>query len=84
MHSKLIEAAKVYEDLPHQIAAFTILERYVPTVALEEFVETYAAAQKYPACPPTGCEKSYACSVANHAMAHKKGKGKGTGKKKGY
>jgi len=56
MYSKLIEAARVYEDLPHQIAAFTILERYVPAVALEEFVETYAAAQKYPACPPTGCE----------------------------
>ena len=55
-HAQVIEAAKVYEDLPHQIAAFTILERYVPTVALEEFVETYAAAQKYPACPPTGCE----------------------------
>ena len=56
MHSKLIEAVKAYEELPHQIAAFSILERTVPTVALEEFLETFAAAQKYPGCPPTDRE----------------------------
>lgn len=56
MHSKLIDAVKAYEELPHQIAAFSILERSVPAVALEEFVETFAAAQKYPGCPPTSCE----------------------------
>lgn len=56
MYSKLIDAVKAYEELPHQIAAFSILERSVPTVALEEFVETFAAAQKYSGCPPTSCE----------------------------
>lgn len=52
MENTLIEAAKVYRDLPHQIAAFNMLERYVPTVILQEFKETFDAARDLSACPP--------------------------------
>ena len=48
----LNDAAKTYKGLPHQIAAFKLVEDNVPLTILAEFADTYQAATEYPACPP--------------------------------
>ena len=45
-------AAKKYQELPHQVAAFNLIEDYVPLTILAEFAEIYNNATEYPACPP--------------------------------
>ena len=52
MRLSLTAAAKDYEALPHQIAAFNLVEDYVPLTILAEFAEIYSNATEYPACPP--------------------------------
>ena len=52
MRLSLNAAAKDYEALPHQNAAFNLVEDYVPLTILAEFAEIYSNATKYPACPP--------------------------------
>lgn len=41
---KLVDAAKHYRGLPHQIAAWNALQAHVPITALQEFQDTYRAA----------------------------------------
>lgn len=48
----LNDAAKKYRELPHQVAAFNLIEDYVPLTILAEFAEIYSNATEYPACPP--------------------------------
>lgn len=52
MRLSLNAAAKDYKALPHQIAAFNLVEDYVPLTILAEFAEIYSNATEYPACPP--------------------------------
>lgn len=52
MHLSLTDAAKRYAELPHQMAAWNLVERHIPLTVLAEFRELYAVATEYPACPP--------------------------------